>query len=1148
MKQSGMQQARARRLSSEFESGVRARWMPLQVAWLLLSLFVFSTFPGAAFAQSEQLYFLGTTAARGSISAEASGVDVVYLRWDALEGNLPDDVLQLRIERDAGTPSATPIADFTTPHAVMDAPQIAALYLEPGQDRRRREIVRSLEDYLEAGITEGNFATQINLLIDPTKPDSYERFWTFFASRNDINVARARYRAFIDTTAPVGTHVYTLYASNGVSEVKVGQVSVDVGVRKPIPEAVNLRKVPIGRCDAPEGAKGHGALALTWDHPGNNLSDIYGSALMISGYDLYRAAEPLCEGCTLTPRNIEGEASVLPHDAEGNVSIPGLVKVNNVPIVIAGNVATDEVGQQYTGYNDPYYHMLVTAPEVAAMGLKPGDEVPFYLVARDFTGNYGATHSAAIVIPDKLRPPAPWNITTESKTFVDLQIPNDAPQLRVVWDHVNVVNFHNDYKLDRTYCNLETARFDRELRYVPEGGECETDPQISVELDVKKYLVYRFESQGEATRFQDSDGDGYSDALERDAVGAPDSGFTLPAEACEPGLFPADPSQSRLVGEVETNQSPDQIQRPSGRVAMQFIDTHVPSEPLDTIYWYRVAAYTELPGGERKLSELSAPVRGLFHDRALPQRDDCGEIGLTTREDCEYGVTIIPPEPSADPVTARDDTPEQAAAYIEVSCTDPFTGQAVLVTQPVTGDPAAGEDRTATLSNDQCGSLLPTCVSASDFELRFYDSNGTLLGSDLYDQGQDVCPLGTGVLDSVCTDRPVRHGETLAGPPLVENTCADDTLCTTIYQEIGENSYKVATHCAPDPFPGLNLPGLSGEICLSYTLQDENNNVSAKTYFPCFHLPTIAPDAPQAVSFTFGVGNQDATMQFVPPEQPVAGTLLEWRQAGASKVETVFSSHDGLTARDGVRAENILLPTPAPVGDEQEEWCFRARAVTRDGEISDWSPRRCDLRLPAGVEYPEYMPWPKIASPSQGGSDLRASYFQADQRIVIGMGDPIASFGSCGEPSYLGETCSGESTGGGCIPNPGTGFFASDCNDFCSAVLSSRTEPLRFVAYRQSGSMPDDPDASEFQQVSPLIDHVACHDVTLGAVTQLFSDPFLKLVELTSPHPWSGSGPQMVFLDRSPHIQSRWYRYQFVYFDSRGEIESYRNSNWVQAQ
>ncbi len=1125
----------------EIRNGVKALRRGLAIALLLALSFA----TDQAHAQTEQLYLLGVTAARGSISADEATTDVVHLRWDTVEGALPSDVTQIRLVRDPGGGGETELLNVANP-GVMNAGQILALYAEDGQERRKLETIRWLDGYLPTTVDASNFHTRINELIDTQQTSTYDHFWSVFASRNDINIARARHRGFIDVGAPAGMQTYALYASNGISEIRVGEVVVDVGTRKPMPAAVNFATAPLGRCDAPEEGKDHGAIALVWDHPGSTLTDRFGAALTITGYDLYREDVTTCEGCGIPNHDIAAlAAGINHHPVDGTVAIPNLVKVNDQPIAIAATPASQ---QQYQGYNDPYYHVLITAPQVAEMGFKPGDIVGFYLVARDYTGNYGATVSAEITIPNNIRPPAPWNISTQAKTFVDTSDPTDAEQMRIVWDHVDVVNYHNDHKLDRTYCNLETARFDKELRYVPEGGECEIDPQVAVELDVEKYLVYRFESQEDARKFHDTDGDGYSDADERVDLGG---GLSLPrntsgtTDACDPNVTPANPLLSRLVGEVNINTSPDQQQRPSGRVVMQYLDETVPQNP-DTIYWYRVAAYSSrggvLPGGG-KLSELSAPVRALYHDRNLPQRDDCLDIDLVTNDVCSYDFVLGPEEPVGNPVTARDDTADGVAEYVTLSCTVLSSGAFISETQVFTGSPG---NRTATLTGQQCENLTP-CIGQPAFAIGVYDANDIQLGGALYSGGVS-CPYGTAVLSDVCTERTVRPGETLAAPPRLENTCADNDLCTSIYQEIGDKSYKLATHCLPDPPPTLTFPGMSGEVCLSYALHDENNNLSAKTYFPCFHLSSLtAPDAPQLVGFSFDVGTEDGHMTFVPPEQPIAGTLLEWGLAGDPNVTTVFHAHEGHTASDGELVEDVVLPTPAPIGEEQEEWCFRGRSVTRDGDISAWSPRRCDIRLPAGVTYPVYMPWPKIDIPGPAGTDTEATYLAADGRIVIRMGDPITTFNACEYYDY--GTCTGEASGGDCFLGPDAIFFTDECSDFCTDIQASRTEPLGFVAYRQWGSVADDPNASEFQQVSPLVEFVHCNPYEAGGIDyQTLADPFFLLAEFASPHPWAATGPQMVFLDRAPHIQQRWYRYQFVYFNARGEITNYRNSNWVQAQ
>ncbi len=1104
---------------------------------ILASCLVASALSGVAAAQSDQLYLLGVTAAAGSISADGSGVDVVYLRWDSVEGELPADVTQLRLERD-GTET---LATFSDPHGVADPGTIAGFYAESGMDRRRKETARWLDQKIpSATVTTSNLQTFINQLIDPDPlNEDFDRFWAIFASRVDINVARARWRAYIDDQATPGLHVYALYASNGITEVRVGEVEVNVGVRKPMPQAVGFDRVPLGRCDAPEAAKDHGAIALSWEHPGSTVTDRYGAALMISGYDLYALKEPA--GLIIPGKDIAAIAAGVAHDADGNVALPDLIKLNDQPVAIA---ATPPDEGLHRGYNDPWYHVIISAPEVKALGFEPGDAMALYLVARDYTGNYGETVGKRIVIPDKSRPPAPWSISTQAKTFDSV----GSEEMRVVWDEVNVLNYKEDYALDRVYCNLETARFDKELRYVPEGGDCEADPQIVVDLNVTEYRVYRFESQGQAMRFQDSDGDGFSDEHERTPIPGLDPEFTNPADACDPSVVPADPTLNRLVDTVVINTSPDHVQRPSGRWVMQYIDTDI-AQQEDTIYWYRVASFSPdgsgLPNGGKR-SELSAPGRGLYHDRDLPQRDDCRELDLVSR-DCSYYATLIQPDPPADPVTARDETTAQAADYIVVSCTNPVNGLPVSEMVPMSG--GAGVDRTATLDRNQCDAVISACLDATDLTTSFYDEDDVLLGSVDLPPGSDLCPLGTAVLQETCRETPIVDGSTLSEPPVLTNPCGPD-LCTSIYQEIGGKSYKVGMHCPPDPFPPLKFPGMSGEICLSYTLHDQNNNVSAKTYFPCFHLPSLKPDAPQAVAFTFEVGTTNAAMTFVPPEQYVAGTLLEWSLAGESTVTTVFNAHEGQTSRDGLRSQPVVLTTPAPVGEEQEEWCFRGRSVTRDGKLSDWSPKRCDLRLPPNVPIPEYMPWPKFDVPASSGADLQASYLAVDERMVVRMGDPVTSLNSC-EITFIGESCTGDLSGSECIPDPAAGSLSFTCDDFCAELLASRTEPISFVAYRQWGDAPGDPTPSEFQQVSPLIDMVGCFEFPVGppyGSGQGMIDPFFKMIEFIAPHPWSASGYQMVFLDRAPHVEGRWYRYQFVYFDGRGEIESYRNTNWVQAQ
>ena len=297
----------------------------------------------------------------------------------------------------------------------------------------------------------------------------------------------------------------------------------------------------LARCDAPEQGKDHGVVHLTWRNPGSLLgapepNNQFAASLITAGYDLYRTDATIVGAPPAL--DIRALAAGVAHDSNGNVAIPGLVKVNDQPIVVSGS---PEKEVRYQSFNAPYFQAKDAAAALIAAGLQPGDDLGYYLVGRDFTGNYGATAVAvhpvtlspdAVTIPDTRPPPAPWKIRTVQKTY-------GSEEFRLVWDHVDVRNYYSDYQLGRTYCNLETARFDLELTYVAAGEDCETDMNREVPLDIADYLIYRFDTFEEARRFTDTDGDGVSDADERVASGAlafPE--YSEPGTACDDTMQP----------------------------------------------------------------------------------------------------------------------------------------------------------------------------------------------------------------------------------------------------------------------------------------------------------------------------------------------------------------------------------------------------------------------------------------------------------------------------------------------------------------------------------------------------------------------------------------------------------------------------------
>ena len=240
--------------------------------------------------------------------------------------------------------------------------------------------------------------------------------------------------------------------------------------------------------------------------------------------------------------------------------------------------------------------------------------------------------------------------------------------------------------------------------------------------------------------------------------------------------------------------------------------------------------------------------------------------------------------------------------------------------------------------------------------------------------------------------------------------------------------------------------------------------------------------------------------------------------------------------------------------DWEELWCFRGRSVGKAkngstaGVLSDWSALRCDIRLPAGEELPDYIPWPKIDVPSKfSDGDLLARYLPSDQVPVVLLSETFIDelIPDCETSNII--PCD-PSSQDDCLPGYQSDVTAR-CPDFCTKLHNSVAGRLGFVAYRQTADdIASAATYSDYIQVSPLISTFYCF-MDYGPSTPIgeLDDAYLFLIDFnTGSLNWDG--PRMVFVDNAPHIENRWYRYQFVYFDSLGEITGYRQTDWLQAQ
>jgi hypothetical protein len=1086
---------------------------------------------------AQEIYFTALVAPAGSISQPGALTPTVYLRWNEVEGALPEDLVTFILKRDTNT-----IVELAA-NAVKSGSEINNLYQGPSQERRRNEITRSLREEMERG---GNLTTNpvtnLGAAIHERLLSLSGSYWGHLASRTDFNIAQARHRAYIDPGA-TGAHTYELIARSNLGvEKRIGLASVNLlAVSTVIPTVTDLRPVRLARCDAPEMHKDHGTVALNWSHPGVGPGNRYAWATLIAGYDLYHTTSALSldpDTDPAPPRDLRALASGLPHDADGNVSFPGLEKVNDRPIVISGSAERETTKK---AFNAPFSQFMEKAEALRAAGLEPGDVVAYYLVARDITGNYGATAGQLVRIPDLLKPPRPWGVQTVSDTA------NNTFKLE--WDQINLSNFQSDFNIGRRYCHIDRSR----VEFVLPEHTCD-DPRISVNLDVTQYIVYRFDDARDAERFTDVDGDGFSDRDERVLSSEPNlpgdpSQWTEPGTACDPTASPVPASVNYRVGTVLASSFVNR----RGRQVIQYQDTD-PNSPVtrkSDVFWYRIAAKSD--GGQ--ISDLSQPIRALFRDRTQPERED-KEAFHCGIPDCTYSVQELFLVTDPNVPYAIDSTPSGLAHRVEVAC-DPSDPDALSYLLPVVDEVTPGT-RGAVLSPAMCAQLVAQCGSPP--WVSYIDESGSVLATSQVPFG--FCPPYASELQEDCDPSaldPLVAGAVLPChlAPRCEfpaGTPEDEGIpCVSIMRHSGGSSWRLQMVCPGDPPVDLcSIPNLGGELVrLSLALHNENNVVSARWRLPPFRVvrADTGTAPPQPIEIRLNANDPNGEIVWLPPQQPIVGTILEWSRRGGGFTRSTFVAHTGEIHEDGTRSLVVEL-TPPPV-EQAEEWCFRGRSVGRSveggeaGALSDWSAERCAIRLPAGESPPVFLSWPELPIPSEDPNDpLEGIYWRGDGATFLLLSENLYPlFSNCFPDIPF-----------ACVDpnNPCFGLLhgtvvleGSSCASHCatiSAVLDRAA--AGFVAYRQSREREGAPE-SEFIQVSPLIERGSCEPLRSSEGGVWIRDPRVQLVEFSGGHPWFGL--RLLYVDLFHHIGGREYRYQFVHFSGDGEITGYRTSGWILA-
>jgi hypothetical protein len=1041
----------------------------LVFALLLLSFYATANQP---------FYFIAKQAPESSLTMQGMSNQVVYLRWDILEGNIPNDITQFNLYRDGALIGQYPA------QSILTAQQVTRLYQSSAQNRRLLETLTLLkeESVLDPNLTEVNPNNYGSEIIARIERDNY---WAQLASKRDFNIAIARNRGAIDRPG-VGVFEYELRAVNLASQMRrIGLVSVDTNQSQSLLAIPSFEQLALSQCDEPD-IKDHYSVALNWAVAGElNMADRVANQLFIGGYDVYRSLENIELAVTTAPnRDLAAEAASLGFNNKGQVNFADLERINDTLITVSADFDP----------NSPEW--LETHADLAAAGLKPGDRRAYYLVARDFTGNFGPSIGTIVTVGDMSRPPMPWDI--------EIYLSQENQQVELSFEKIDKDSYLESFGGTKRVCDISE---DGAISFVGRDESCAEQRHKIIQTQVNDYVLYRFDNFADASRFKDSDGDGFSDRIERP------SNTQCQAAAQAGGNMVM---SSFVIQEFDNHT----------RV---IVADEAPALEKGNIFWYRLAAKS-IAG---RLSFLSEPLRVNFPDRDLPEAPS---VSITYAGDGDENCGCeLDYEASDEPWSFSIDG--RLGASINFSC----NGNNYSVTQKDINDGGASACR----ANFMQGNLASDCALGGQISA----PSSSFSCSDNIPAGTDFCGTGSMSLKPVSCDSVPAPAGMLVGPVSYTAEAKEPDQCVSIYQEVAGVSVRVSSSCGDDSQSDTYVVE-KGEFCGYAVSHDVNNNISVATRFDCRQvIDASEPNnllAPRINVLELGEDFASATIALPTQQQSILELELVRKLPTQSELSVVRQGIASSAANEVI--VNLDLP---PLTDASDQWCVRSRIHGGNENVgtpnlSSWSKQRCETRASSLATVPKWLSWPGLKRANQAEAlvvtrNRDFGFLPFNSPISQGLHIPIMTAESSCRLSPNSVTLFGDVTQ---TPiGQGAALINLDCGPTDRTSLIGLYSPLfNFIVFRQhrvEGKI------SDFKQVSPLIDYAHW----LQTVDAKNSQRFV----LKDPYIWASSSDMntqaeisLNYVDRSPLLLGREYRYQLVYFNAKHELISWRETPWIE--
>ncbi len=890
-------------------------------------------------AEDRQFYFIAKEARLGSLSTIGSNEKGVYLRWDLIEGNMPTDIVTISLLR-AGKDGNTTLLSVGA-NDIMDSASISKLFQKPKSQRGLFELIDAISKN-DSGSCSGANISNIGVKVEGCLQN---KMWSFLASRVNFDVARARYRAYLDTTYDKSAGKIKYYLIGKDTSAKhslvLGEVTVDLSTKREVLAAKDLKQVIESHCNDNRYGLDDARVALNWKNGGANSTEFFANGLMVSGYDIYytTVTSAVFSESVAAKTDIAKLVKSRGHNALGAVDLSDLhlKKANETLITI---------GEKDANKSEPLY--IESKKELQARSFKPGEKRFYFLVPRDFTGNYGPTVFKEVEIPDLLPPATPINPRVIEK---------DAKAM-LIWDSVNFQNYANYHKNDMHICSTKTIVPNGRVKFIDKNEECSTSVGIVLNFNVAKYYIYRFESAAEAASFEDSNLDGYNDA-EESYVQKSD------VEKCK--LTPSISGAKNYL--VRTfNQTTAKT--------MSFQDA---TAKTGKVYWYRMVSVT--PHGI--ISQQTAPIRAFIPTRKLLAAPD-------------LNVTYWAPK-----ITLKNQEPNDRVVFDEIKKVK--TARLFLQNKHfnllVSGTKAY-------ISQDVKNLVFTNKQTSEKAYMQFVDMNENVIATRSFIV-RDVFTVqankdGKRELFTIINAKKYFHvleeEKKLVDGQSVPSGCVTVNFdneflnglngkgCIETSIAIGNRRYILSNDCHITVQKEICQPAINGDlVSVGVRKVMYNGLYSGSSYINFVPVTNMKPPhKPSLIGITFDKGQKQAVVGIRPQIEKVTGTILSFYKED-NKTQSFMQTITHVGKNNAHKDINATF-TNLGVLNDHDVWCVKGKTIGLDGQTSEWSSPICK-KVVVTQESEDNLGWPSLGKVAYDEEKLAVSFNSDTQRIELKIGD-----------------------------------------------------------------------------------------------------------------------------------------------------------------